>query len=96
MAFTQQSGSSTEARVPKGKLTAKTESKELVKANPDRLGLIIANEGTNTVWFAKGPTAVAKEGPFLITNGAWEFSDYSGVVSVITSTGESNVCYSET
>jgi hypothetical protein len=96
MAFVQQSGSSTEARIPKGKLEAETVSKELVKANADRIGLIVVNEGTNTVWFAKGPTAVAKEGPFLVTNGAWEFSDYSGGVSVITSTGKSNVTYSET
>lgn len=96
MAFVQQSGSSTEARVPKGKLTAKTESKELVKANADRIGLIITNEGSKTVWFAKGPTAVAKEGPFLVTNGSWEFSDYSGVVSAITAEGESNITYAET
>lgn len=96
MAFVQQSGSSTEARIPKGKLEAETVSKELVKANADRIGLIVVNEGTNTVWFAKGPTAVAKEGPFLITNGSWEFNDYSGIVSVITSTGKSNVGFSET
>lgn len=96
MAFAQQSGSSNEARIPKGKLTAKTESKELVKANGDRISLTITNEGTKTVWFAKGPTAVAKEGPFLLTNGAWEFSDYSGIVSAITAEGESNVCFCET
>lgn len=91
----QQSGSDSVAKTPKGKFTAKTESKELAKENLDRISLTITNEGANTVWFAKGATAVAKEGPFLVTNGSWEFSDYTGVVSAITSTGESNVTYVE-
>lgn len=95
MAYIQQSGSGTTARVGKGKVTAKTESKELAKENESRISLTIVNEGANTVWLAKGATAVAKEGPFLVTNGAWEFSDYTGSVSVITSSGESNVCYAE-
>jgi hypothetical protein len=39
---------------------------------------------------------VAKEGPYLITNGSWEFNDYTGIISVITAEGESNVCFCET
>lgn len=92
----QQSGSDSVARQPKGKITAKTESKELAKENLDRISLTITNEGTNTVYIAKGATAVAKEGPFLVTNGAWEFSDYTGPVAVITASGESNVTFAET
>lgn len=97
MAFVQQSGSSTEARVPKGKITAKTESKELAKANGDRLELLITNEGTKNIWLALGgEKAVAKEGPFLkAETGAYNISNYSGVVHVITAEGESNVCYAE-
>lgn len=92
----QSSGSDSVARQPKNKITAKTESKELAKENLDRINLTITNEGSKTVWFAKGPTAVAKEGPFLITNGSWEFNDYTGIVSLITAEGESNVCFCET
>ncbi len=92
----QQSTSDSVARTPRGKFAAKTESKEVVKENLDRISFTAVNEGANTVWFAKGATAVAKEGPYLITNGALEWTDYSGPIALITSTGESNVCYSET
>lgn len=92
----QQSGSDSRAQTPKGKFTAKTESKEMLKENLDRINLTVTNEGSKTVWFAKGPTAVAKEGPFLLTNGAWEFDDYTGGVSVITAEGESNLTFCET
>lgn len=96
MGFVQQSGSSTEARVPKGKLTAKTESKELAKANQDRLELIVTNEGAKDIWLSLGSTAVAKEGIYLATKtGTWNTTSYSGAVFAITAEGESNVCYSE-
>lgn len=92
----QQSTSDSVARTPKGKFAAKTESKEVLKENLDRVSFTVVVEGANTVWFAKGPTAVAKEGPFLITNGALEWTDYTGPISVITSTGESIICWCET
>jgi hypothetical protein len=40
----QSSGSDSVARTPKGKVTAKTESKELAKENLDRINLTIMNE----------------------------------------------------
>lgn len=92
----QQSTSDSVAKTPKGKLAAKTESKEVVKENLDRISFCAVNEGTNTIWFAKGATAVAKEGPFLVTNGALEWNDYTGPIAAITSAGESNLGYCET
>lgn len=96
MAFAQQSGSSTEARITKGKFAAKTESKELVKANGDRLELIVSNEGAKDVWLSLGSTAVAKEGIYLkASGGTWTCDSYSGAVFAITASEESNVCYAE-
>ncbi len=96
MAFVQQSGSSTEARIPKGKLAAKTESKELVKANGDRLELIVSNEGAKDAWLSLGTAAVAKEGVYLkAAGGSWTSDSYSGAVFVITASEESNICYAE-
>jgi hypothetical protein len=96
MAFAQQSGSSTEARIPKGKLTAKTESKELVKANGDRIELIVTNEGTKDIWLCLGAAAVAKEGPYLKKEGgALTLGSYSGAIFAITAEGESNVTFAE-
>jgi hypothetical protein len=94
MAFAQQSGSSTEARVPRGKFTAKTESKELSKANGDRLEFGASNEGSKDAWLALGgEKAVAKEGPYLKAGGgAYTTTSYSGNVHVITAEGESNIC----
>ena len=96
MAFSQPSGSSDTARVPKGKLTIKTESKELAKASGDRLKLIVTNEGEKGVWLALGGTAAAKEGIPLAAKGVpFVLEGYSGAVSVIAEEGESNVCYVE-
>jgi hypothetical protein len=96
MAFVQQSGSSTEARVPKGKLTAKTESKELIKVNADCIEVIISNEGTKDVWLSLGSAAVAKEGIYLKNGGgAFTTGSYSGAIFAITAEGESNVCWTE-
>lgn len=96
MAFSQPSGSSDTARTPKGKLLIKTESKELAKANGDRLKLIVTNEGEKGVWLALGGTAVAKEGIPLAAKGVpFALEGYSGAVSVIAEEGESNVCYVE-
>jgi hypothetical protein len=96
MAFSQQSNSSSEARIPKGKLACKTESKELVKANGDRVELIVTNEGAKDAWLCLGATAVAKEGPYLKKEGgAWTNGSYSGAVFAITAEGESNLTFAE-
>lgn len=96
MAFAQQSGSSTEARISKGKFAAKTESKELVKANGDRLEFIVSNEGAKDAWLSLGSAAVAKEGIYLRREGgSWSSTSYSGSVFVITSESESNICFAE-
>lgn len=96
MAFVQQSGSSTEARIPKGKFEAETTSKEMLKANGDRLELIVANEGAKDAWLSLGTTAVAKEGVYLkAAGGSWTSDSYSGAVFVITASEKSNICYAE-
>lgn len=84
------------AKVPKGKITAKTESKKLVGAYGDRAGLLITNYGSKLVSYALGETAVAEEGPGLAKEGGSVLiENYSGPVSVITKEGESVVGYSE-
>lgn len=96
MAFSQQSGSSTEARIAKGKFEAETSSKELVKANGDRLELIVSNEGAKDAWLSLGSAAVAKEGIYLkASGGTWVCDSYSGSVFVITASEKSNICFSE-
>jgi hypothetical protein len=96
MGFVQQSGSSTEARIPKGKFEAETASKELIKANQDCIEVIVSNEGTKDVWLSLGGTAVAKEGVYLKKEGgSFTSSSYSGAIFCITAEGKSNVCYSE-
>jgi len=96
MGFSQQSNSSSEARTPKGKFAAKTESKELAKANGDRLALFITNEGAKDVWLSLGSAAVAKEGIYLKEKGTpFELTGYSGAVFAITASEESNVCIAE-
>jgi hypothetical protein len=96
MAYVQQSGSATTARVSKGKLTAKTESKELGKANNDRIALLVTNGGAKDAWLALGEAAVAEEGIYLKKEGgAWENVVYTGPIFAITKEGETNLSYSE-
>jgi len=93
----QQSGSDSVAKTPKGKITAKTESKELAKENLDRIELVITNEGSKNIWLAfGGKEAVAKEGPFMkAETGSFNIGSFTGPVHVITAEGESNVTYGE-
>lgn len=96
MAFVQQSGSATTARKGKGKFTAKTESKELVKENADRICLVITNSGAKDAWLAAGEAAVAEEGPYLkAAGGAIQIDYYSGPIFSITKEGESNLTFWE-
>lgn len=92
----QQSGSDSVARTPKGKLVIKTESKELLKENLDRIELIVSNEGAKDAWLSLGTTAVAKEGVYL-KNGGGSFTTnaFLGPVFVIAAEGESNITYAE-
>jgi hypothetical protein len=93
----QQSGSDSVARTPKGKLVIKTESKELLKENPDRIELIVSNEGAKDVWLSLGgEKAVAKEGVYLkAAGGSYTTNAFLGPVFVIAAEGESNICYAE-
>lgn len=96
MAYIQQSGSATTARLPKSKFTAKTESKELLKENIDRIEITISNEGSKDVWLSLGSTAVAKEGIYLKNSGgSYTTNAYLGSIFCITAEGESNLCFSE-
>lgn len=96
MAYVQQSGAGTTARVGKGKLTAKTESKEVGKENQDRIALIITNGGAKDAWLALGSAAVAEEGIYLKKEGgAWENVVFTGPVFAITKEGETNLSYAE-
>lgn len=96
MAYIQQSGSATTARIPKGKFTAKTESKELAKANGDRVALILTNQGAKDIWLSLGEAATAEEGPCLKAGtGVWENTVYTGAIFAVTKEGESVVTYSE-
>lgn len=89
-------GSAEEAKTPKGKITAKTESQVLAEFNEPRVALFITNSGAKAVWLAFGPTAVAEEGPMLSKEGGSTVIDnYSGAVSIITKEGESVVSFSE-
>jgi hypothetical protein len=96
MAYVQQSGSATTARVPKGKFKAEGTSKELIKENADRIALIITNPTTKNVFLSLGTAAASGEGIFLKKEGgAWENTVYLGSVFVISEEGEANICYAE-
>lgn len=87
---------SNEAKKGKGGLKAKTASQELVEANENRVALELVNDGANKVWVAYGKTAVAEEGiPLYPEGGSKVIENYSGIVSVITKSGESLVGFIE-
>lgn len=88
--------SSQVAKQPKGKVTAKTESKTLIAANKRRLIAFVTNSGGKDVWLALGPTAVAEEGIKLVaTTGAAVIEAYSGEIACVTKEGESVVSFAE-
>ncbi len=83
---------STEAKRPAGKLTAKATSQVLVLDNPNRVGLYVDNPSTSEVWLALGETAEAGAGLWLKKEVGSKFiTGYSGPISIITTSGESNV-----
>ena len=89
-------GTSGEAKTPKSKIKAKTESQTLAESNPGRIALTITNTGATAVWLAAGATAVAEEGIMLAKEGGAHVIDYyTGVVSVITKESESVVSFLE-
>jgi hypothetical protein len=84
------------AKTSKGKLKTKNESKELVGSNDSRVALYVSNPGAKDVYLALGVTAVSGEGIYLkATSGPVKIEGYTGVVSVIASSEEPEVCYSE-
>lgn len=89
-------GSAREAKTPKSKVTAKTESQTLVADNEARVALYVTNNGTKNVWLALGATAVAEEGPLLVKEtGAVVIDNYSGIITCITKEGESLLTFAE-
>lgn len=87
-----------QAKQPASAVKAKTESQTLVAANPNRVAVYIVNEGAKAVNIALGPTATKAKGPWLGAEGGSFVVDgatYSGVVSVVTAEGESNVVFAE-
>jgi len=87
---------SNEAKKGKGALKAKNTSQELAAENENRVALELVNDGANKVWIAYGKTAAAEEGiPLSPEGGSKVIENYSGVVSVITKSGESLVGFIE-
>lgn len=79
-----------------GNLTAKTESKTLLKANPNRQEFYAVNNGAKSVWVAFGPTATAEKGILLAKEGGSVSSEiYRGEVTAITKESESLVSFQE-
>jgi hypothetical protein len=89
-------GSAEEAKTPKGKITAKTESQVLAEFNEPRVALFVCNNGAKDAWLALGSTAAAEEGIKLVAStGTAVIDNYSGVVSCATKEGESLLSFSE-
>lgn len=85
-----------EAETPAGAVTAKAESATLAEADPNRAALYVTNDGANVVYLALGATAVKNKGIRLnAEGGAVVIDNYTGVVSVVTASGESVVTFSE-
>lgn len=89
-------GSAEEAKTPKGKITAKTESQVIAEFNEPRVALFVCNNGAKNVWLALGSTAAAEEGILLIEKtGTAVIDNYSGPVSCATKEGESLLTFAE-
>jgi hypothetical protein len=86
------------ALTPKAKVTAKATTGTLAAANPRRICLYVSNPSTKEVWLALGPTAVKEEGIHVRKEGLnspVRISEYTGVVSCITTAEEGTVTVSE-
>ncbi|HZN10475.1 MAG TPA: hypothetical protein VFC61_02290 [Blastocatellia bacterium] len=99
MGYVSNASATTIAKTPKGKVTANTGSKTLIADNRDRIRAFVSNNGANDVWLALGTTAVAEEGILLKKEGGgnqpFQLEGYTGIITVITKTGESVVSFSE-
>lgn len=85
-----------EAKTAAGSVTAKTESKTVTEANSNRVSLSIYNTGEKEVWIAKGEKAEVKKGILLpAKTGSVTIEDYDGIVTGITTEGESLLTLSE-
>lgn len=85
-----------EAKTPKGGVTAGTESKTLVAANPSRVSVVITNVGEKDVFLCYGEGAAADEGPRLVAKtGSLVEQNYTGLITCITKEGESLVTFAE-
>lgn len=85
------------AKHSKGKVTAKATSGTLVAANPSRRALYVSNQSAKEVWLALGETATKEEGIWVKkeTSLAYPITQYTGIVSLVTTEGEGTVAYAE-
>ncbi|HEX6456242.1 MAG TPA: hypothetical protein VF009_06950 [Solirubrobacterales bacterium] len=95
--FLETASAASKARTSAGAVTAKTNSQTLVAdTEGQRVGLYVTNEGANDVWLALGEKAEPQKGIYVKKEGgAATIDNYTGVVSVVTKTGESNVTFAE-
>jgi hypothetical protein len=86
------------AHIPKGKFKVKATSETLVKAWDNRKALYVSNPSTKEVWLALGPTAAKEEGIWLKKengSGLVKITDYTGIVTCITTEGEGEIVFVE-
>lgn len=86
-----------EAKTKGKKVTAKSGSEYVtLPAYPDRQWMAITNYGEKLVTYALGSSAVYGEGPALAEKGGSVIlQGYGGAVTLVTTSGESAVGYSE-
>lgn len=95
--FTETASAATKARSAAGAVTAKTTSQTLsADTESQRVALYVTNEGVNDVWLALGEKAEPQKGIYVRREGGSATIDnYTGIVSVVTKIGESNVTFAE-
>lgn len=93
--FTQ--SDETTVKTAAGAVTAEGTSKTLVEANPNRVELILTNDGENAVYLSFGTGAAeAHKGPRLNKEGgSLIITGYSGKITCITATGTAVVSFAE-
>jgi hypothetical protein len=73
-------------------------SSVVIIGRPNRMSVLISNDGASTVYLALQDTAVANKGIRLASGGTFEINSdnwYSGTISAITSSGTSSLCVME-
>lgn len=85
------------AKAPLGQFKAETESKTLVKENPNRVALYLANVSAKEVYAALGPKAELKKGIWLKKESVYPYpiTGYTGEVTVIGAEAAESILYTE-